>query len=139
MLVLDTDHLSELDRWSSAGISLDRRLEASGDEVATTIISAEEQLRGWLVLIRGQQDPHLSIPLSSRLHGRIEYFANGLVLPWDSEAADAMLQLRTQRIRVGTLDLRTASIVLTRGALLLSRNPTGFRKVPNLRVENWLQ
>jgi predicted nucleic acid-binding protein len=46
MLVLDTDHLVELDRGSAPGAALQRKLEEAGDEVATTIISAEEQFRG---------------------------------------------------------------------------------------------
>jgi predicted nucleic acid-binding protein len=51
MLVLDTDHLVELDRGSAIGAVLQRKLEDAGDEVATTIISAEEQLWGWLAQI----------------------------------------------------------------------------------------
>jgi len=48
MLVLDTDHLVELDRGSDSGAVLQRKLEEANDEIATTIISAEEQFRGWL-------------------------------------------------------------------------------------------
>lgn len=48
MLVLDTDHLVELDYDSIEGAALQRKLEAVGDQVATTIISAEEQsVGGW--------------------------------------------------------------------------------------------
>ena len=46
MLVLDTDHLVELDRGSARGAVLRRKLEDAGDAVATTIISAEGQFRG---------------------------------------------------------------------------------------------
>lgn len=51
MLVLDTDHLTELERSASAGYGLEYRLVRSGDQVVTTIVSAEEQLRGWLARI----------------------------------------------------------------------------------------
>ena len=61
MLVLDTDHLVELDRGSSQGVALQQKLEDAGDEVATTIISAEEQFRGWLAQIHRQRDPHEQI------------------------------------------------------------------------------
>jgi hypothetical protein len=46
MLVLDTDHLVELDRGSAQGATLQRKLDDAGDEVATTIISVEKQFRG---------------------------------------------------------------------------------------------
>lgn len=138
MLVLDTDHLSDLDRAGSAGMALARKLEASGDEVATTIVSAEEQLRGWLAQIHAEKNPHDLIELYKRLQARIEFFAAGTVLSWDDAAASVFLGLRAQKIRVGTMDLRIASIVLSRGAILLSRNLTDFGKVPGLRVEDWL-
>ena len=48
VLVLDTDHLVEFDEASAAGTRLKRRLLASGEEVAATIISVEEQFRGWV-------------------------------------------------------------------------------------------
>jgi hypothetical protein len=40
MLILDTDHLSALDRSSAAGVVLERRLDASAEDVAATIVSA---------------------------------------------------------------------------------------------------
>ena len=55
MLVLDTDHLVEFDRGSAAGMALQQKLEDAADEVATTIISAEEQFRGWLAQIDRQR------------------------------------------------------------------------------------
>jgi tRNA(fMet)-specific endonuclease VapC len=42
-----------------------------------------------------------------------------------------------QRIRVGTQDLRIASIVLANQGILLSRNARDFDRFPNLIVENW--
>jgi tRNA(fMet)-specific endonuclease VapC len=46
--------------------------------------------------------------------------------------------LHFQRVRIGTMDLRIASLALTHETLLLSRNLVDFQKVPGLRVENWL-
>lgn len=58
MLVLDTDHWSELGYHSflSAQNLLDR-LILSGELVVTTVITAEESLRGWLSEIHSQPDP----------------------------------------------------------------------------------
>ena len=138
MLVLDTDHLVELDRGSSQGAALQRKLEDAGDEVATTIISAEEQFRGWLAQLHRQRDPHEQIATYQRLQRRIAFFAAWHVLPWDTDAADILQGLRRQRVRIGTMDLKIASIVLAHDATLLSRNLRDFQQVPNLRVEDWL-
>jgi tRNA(fMet)-specific endonuclease VapC len=138
MLVLDTDHLVELDRGSSQGAALQRKLEDAGDEVATTIISAEEQFRGWLAQIHRQRDPHEQIATYQRLQRRIAFFAAWHVLPWDTDAADILQGLRRQRVRIGTMDLKIASIVLAHDATLLSRNLRDFQQIPNLRVEDWL-
>ena len=47
-------------------------------------------------------------------------------------------RLESQHVRVGTMDLKIASICLAHDALLLSRNLVDFEKVPELRVANWL-
>ena len=138
MLVLDTDHLVELDRGSSQGAALQRKLEDAGDAVATTIISPEEQFRGWLAQLHRQRDPHEQIATYQRLQRRMAFFAAWHVLPWDTDAADILQELRRQRVRIGTMDLKIASIVLAQDATLLSRNLRDFQQVPNLRVEDWL-
>ena len=138
MLVLDTDHLVELDRGSAKGAALREKLEKASDEVATTIISAEEQFRGWLAQIHRQRDPHQQIHAYRRPQRRIEFFAARNVLPWDKDAADVLQTFRKQHIRIGTMDLKIASIVSAHDAALLSRNLVDFRRVPGLRVEDWL-
>jgi tRNA(fMet)-specific endonuclease VapC len=138
MLVFDTDHLVEFDVASAVGEALRRKLEDTQDEVATTIISAEEQFRGWLAQIRRQHDPHQQIDVYKRLQRRIDFFAAWNVLPWDRASADILQGLRKQRIRIGTMDLKIASIALAHNATLLSRNLRDFERVPNLRVEDWL-
>ncbi len=138
MLVLDTDHIVELDRGSAEGIALQKKLENANDQIATTIISAEEQFRGWLAQIHRQRDPHRQIDSYQRLLRRIDFFAAWIVLPWDVASADIYQDLRRQRVRIGTMDLKIASIALARDATLLSRNLRDFQKVPGLRIEDWL-
>jgi tRNA(fMet)-specific endonuclease VapC len=59
------------------------------------------------------------------------------VLPFDRAAGDMFLNMKKQRVRVATMDLRIASIALSRGMTLLSRNLTDFSKVPALKIEDW--
>jgi tRNA(fMet)-specific endonuclease VapC len=59
------------------------------------------------------------------------------VHPFDDSAAAQFEQLRQNRVRIGTLDLRIASIALARNEMLLTRNTRDFCKVPGLRFEDW--
>jgi hypothetical protein len=46
--------------------------------------------------------------------------------------------LRRGRIRIGTQDVKIASMALSRDATLLWANLRDFQRVPGLRVEDWL-
>ena len=49
MHLLDTDHMSLLDRGGAEGARIRARLRGiPPDDVATSIVSYEEQMRGWL-------------------------------------------------------------------------------------------
>jgi tRNA(fMet)-specific endonuclease VapC len=52
-------------------------------------------------------------------------------------AAEEFQRLQKTRIRIGTMDLKIAAIALTSNATLLTRNLIDFRKVPDLKVEDW--
>jgi tRNA(fMet)-specific endonuclease VapC len=138
LLVLDTDHFSELERDSAAGQRLFNRLETSRAAKALTIINVEERLRGWLAELGRHHDPHRQITAYAKLQRQIETFANWVILPWDSGSAELFVQLRRQGIRIGSLDLKIACIVLVQDATLLTRNAAHFAQVPGLQFENWL-
>jgi tRNA(fMet)-specific endonuclease VapC len=52
-------------------------------------------------------------------------------------AADKFEDLRKNRIRIGTMDLRIAPIALVNDYTVLTRNLVEFEKVPGLKVEDW--
>jgi len=141
MIILDTDHLSALQyRAAPSAFALQARLESlSPDEIATTAISVEEQMRGWLGLIRRYPDVHHQVPSYERLIRLFDFFAQWQILPFDQAAADQFTRLRRQGIRIGTMDLKIAAIVAVRGGTLLSGNSRDFDQVPGVHVENWLQ
>jgi tRNA(fMet)-specific endonuclease VapC len=98
----------------------------------------EEQLRGWLAELGRHHDPHRQITAYVKLQRQIESFSNWIILPWDAESSERFLQFRRQGVRIGSLDLKIACIVLTQDVTLLTRNVTDFAHVPGLRFENWL-
>ncbi|MBW4601459.1 MAG: type II toxin-antitoxin system VapC family toxin [Calothrix sp. FI2-JRJ7] len=60
-----------------------------------------------------------------------------LWLVFKRSKSDAIYQsLKAQRIRIGTQDLRIASIVLANNAILLTRNLQDFNKVPELIIQH---
>ena len=138
MLVLDTDHVSALGSPSEAGLELLERISASGQDAATTIITVEEQLRGWLAEIHRLTDPHRQIIAYGRLQRRIDFFAAWTVLPWDADAADLFVRSRQGGLSIGSMDLKIACIALAHDATVLTRNAKDFAQVPGLRIENWL-
>jgi tRNA(fMet)-specific endonuclease VapC len=140
MIILDTDHLSELQRDDSKRrVKLVQRLDRRGERtVATTIISVEEALRGRLATIHSRPAGSQQVIPYMELLDLLTFCAEWLILPFDPTSADRFQQLRTARVRIGTMDLKIASIALVHGATLLSANLRDFRQVPGLAVEDWL-
>ncbi|HEV7406586.1 MAG TPA: type II toxin-antitoxin system VapC family toxin [Chthoniobacteraceae bacterium] len=138
MLVLDTDHFSALERNSEIGRQLTARLRASDSEKALSIPTVQESLRGWLAEINRHQDLDRQIVPYAKLQQVVEALGNWLILSWDAECAALFRRFRSDGVRIGTLDLKIACIVLAHDATLLTRNERDFSLVPDLRFENWL-
>ena len=138
VLVLDTDHLSILGDDTPASLALLQRLEASGEDVVTTIVSVEENLRGWLSEIHRASDPRRQIRAYDRLKRRVEWFGGWVILPLDTESAERFAGFRRDGIRIGSMDLKIACIALAHDATVLTRNTSDFAQVPGLKFANWL-
>jgi tRNA(fMet)-specific endonuclease VapC len=140
MILLDTDHISVLffHDHSQNGL-LTQRLESAIDpDIGVTVISLEEQMRGWLAEIARRRKTEDFIPLYSKLTGLIDFYGHWQVAAFDRVAAETFDRLKKQKVRVGAQDLRIASIALANDALLLSANLVDFQRVPGLKVEDWL-
>ncbi len=140
MILLDTDHLSVFtdERDPRHGL-LNRRMQAAAEQVACTIVSAEEVLRGWLAIIHRLRDVHRQIPAYARLGQLFDVLGDWEIVPFDERAAAQFSSLRRQHIRIGAMDLKIASITLVNDALLVTANLRDYSRVPELRCENWLQ
>jgi tRNA(fMet)-specific endonuclease VapC len=141
MILLDTDHLSILINAKAAKHhELDERLRSSDDQIiAAPIVGVEEQCRGWLAQINSLPKVHDQVHAYERLRDLFHYYGDWNIVLFDANAADRFNLLRKQKVRIGTQDLKIAAIALVNDALLLSANLRDFKKVPGLRVENWLE
>jgi tRNA(fMet)-specific endonuclease VapC len=99
----------------------------------------EEVLRGLISHVGRQRDETRRIEWYRRLHIAIQSRSKRRTPLWNDAAVNEFQVLNSQRIRIGTMDLRIASIVIANGATLLTRNLKDFARVPGLRVENWLE
>jgi tRNA(fMet)-specific endonuclease VapC len=139
MLILDTDHLTEFQKGTSPeSLRLKSRLGQTNEPFGTTIISVEEVMRGWMAAIRRSSDPSRQVNSYRQLKLLFRFFATWNVLDWTTGAAAKFQELRSAKIRTGTMDLKIASIAICNNAILLSRNLKDYENVPGLNVKDWL-
>lgn len=135
LYVLDTDHVSFAQRNHPA--VLQHLALTAPTDIAVTIITVEEQLRGWLKVIRrAPHGPRLTAGYSA-LRAAVSYYRKAQLLDFDSEASDLYESLLAQKIRIGTHDLRIAATVLSVGGILVTRNQRDFSRVPGLHCDDW--
>jgi tRNA(fMet)-specific endonuclease VapC len=135
LYLLDTDHASLLQRGNPHVAA--RIATLSYHEVAVTTVTAEEHLRGRLRVIRRASTNDELVRGYSGLDTTIGFFKNIRLVGFDHDAARQFAELRRQRIRIGTLDLRIAAVALSVGGVLVTRNRQDFAQVPGLSIENW--
>lgn len=142
MILLDTDQVTILKYPAGDhGSRLIQRLDALPEDevVGVSIISIEEQMRGWLAAIAKERAVKRQVTAYRELANLFEFFAEFTIVPFDEPAADQFDQLRSAKLRLGTMDLKIAATALVNQALLVSGNLRDFKRVPGLRVENWLE
>ncbi|MEA5595086.1 type II toxin-antitoxin system VapC family toxin [Rivularia sp. UHCC 0363] len=133
--ILDTDTLSLFQR---AHPLISQRVNAiPKEQLAVTIITFEEQMYGRLNRIRRANSQELSVLAYMQLHETLEDFKTINVLDFTQEAANCYSQLLRQKIRIGTQDLRIASIVISHNGILVTRNQQDFSRIPDLQFEDW--
>ena len=94
-------------------------------------------MRGRLNVIRQATSSEQRILAYSRLLSTIRFLQNFSIINFDAMADNYYLELQAQKIRVGTQDLRIASIALSCSAVVVTHNHKDFGKVPNLMLEDW--
>jgi len=135
MFILDTDHISLFQR-SDPHVSA-RVLETPPQELATTVITVEEQLRGRLDLIRRARSDEAVVRAYRNLLATSLYFRRITVIGFDEQAQSIFRRFRGQGIRIGTHDLRIAATALSNGATLVTRNVRDFARIPSLSIADW--
>jgi tRNA(fMet)-specific endonuclease VapC len=84
-VVLDSDHLTLLQRQSPESVHVLARLDQlAPDDIATTIVSFQEQFQGWLAYLNKAKKPEQIVRARSK--NRQHRFGDGLFVaepqPW---------------------------------------------------------
>jgi tRNA(fMet)-specific endonuclease VapC len=122
--LLDTDHITFLQK---------RR----GPEYAALIARMAQHVPADFALLNRARTTARLIRGYVFLLEILQSYATSPVLPFDAAAAYVFDGLQTQKIRVATMDLRTAAIALSQKLTLLTRNTRDFSRVPSLLTEDW--
>ena len=136
--ILDTNHISAVDRSKAVAEDFQKRIKLRGGSLFVTVISVEEVMRGWLALLSSRKKKSDELPVYERLKRSTEMFASWDILPWDAESLELYESLRKQRLKMSSADMKIASIALAHEAVLLTQNRQDFERVPNLQIEDWL-
>lgn len=108
-----------------------------GDTIATTIITYEEQTRGWMAFAARSRDISHRINACRRLQSHLNNYRKWNVLEFGAFAADNFRRLASLRLGLGRHDLEIAAITLSRSGTLITRNLQHFTQVPGLKVLDW--
>ena len=137
--LLDTDHISVLQR----GVGPDYAALASRiashprTDLTLSVVSFHEQVLGCHTYVSRARTTADIVRGYGMLGRLLSDYSAVAVLPFDAAAATAFDGLVAQRVRIGTMDLRIASIALANGLVLVTRNVTDFRRAPGLTTEDW--
>lgn len=133
--ILDTDHVSLLQRQHPV---LTQKIAAVRISlISTTIITAEEQLRGRLDVIRRADFVIARVAAYRRFNETLDFLKQfELLLDFTADAEVYYGDLKQQKIRIGSQDLRIAAIALSVSGIVVTRNRQDFERVPKLQIED---
>jgi tRNA(fMet)-specific endonuclease VapC len=133
--LLDTDILSLSERGEP---SIRRRILSLGaNEFAASAVSAEEMMRGRLAVLARRTEGERRVHAYRKLVATIRFLHDMQLLDFDMACERKFNELRRQKIRIGTRDLRIAATALVHDLTLVTRNHKDFSRVPALRIEDW--
>ncbi len=106
-------------------------------DIASTVISLEEQLSGWYALTKVAKTPAQLEHAYRKLAEVVEFFQDMPLLPFTVTAITRYQGLVKLNLNVRKNDLRIAAIALEHTAKVVTANVRDFSRVPGLSVEDW--
>jgi tRNA(fMet)-specific endonuclease VapC len=135
LYVLDTDQLRLFSRGHESVHA--RLVGLPPEQVAITVVTAEEQLGGWYTQLRQAKNAEKLTRAYKGLFDVLQDLKRIQVLPFTAPAVERYLELRRSLPRLGRMDLAIAAIVLEVQGVLVTRSRNDFEQVPGLPIEDW--
>jgi tRNA(fMet)-specific endonuclease VapC len=138
MYLLDTDILTHLQTGHPKVV--DRFQKLAEDQVASTVITAIEILRGRFDFVLKAATGADLLRAQYWLDKTDEFLAQFIVVPINQATCEYFDQLRAVPAyrKIGRADLLIASTALASHATLVTRNTKHFRQISSLKIENWI-
>ena len=102
-----------------------------------SIISYEEQMRGWLSYAAKAQATEKQVEAYKQLKRQLTNYCAIPILEFEEQAVQEFQRLKKLYPRLGIMDLRIASVALVNHAALLTRNSSDFGQIAGLLIEDW--
>jgi len=137
--LLDTDHLSIIQRGTGQDyVNLSTRMaQYPLSDFTTSIVTFHEQFVGRHTYINRAKSREDIIRGYKTMEQLLRDFSLIPVISYDQIAFDVFESLQFRGVRLATMDLRIASIALSKNLTLLTRNVRDFSKVAELKIEDW--
>lgn len=140
MFLFDTNHISVWQRGE--GLEYEKlcsRLERyTGDQFYVSIVSFHELLNGWNAYMTKRRGSESLVRAYAKFEAILRDFSAMQLLPFDRKAAETLDHLISRNLRVGSMDLRIASIAISNRMILLTQNTVDFERIPGLQIADWL-
>jgi tRNA(fMet)-specific endonuclease VapC len=133
--IFDTDHISLLERGHP---EIQKRLTSvPSNSLAVSVITVEEMLRGRLAVLAKRSEGEKRVHAYKKLMETVLFFSTITTIPFDISCERKFQELRKQKIRIGSQDLRIASTAIVNNLIVVTRNQRDFQHVPGLKLEDW--
>jgi tRNA(fMet)-specific endonuclease VapC len=137
LYLFDTDHLT-LYQYTNPNLGERlRNLDYRVHQLVTTAINYQEQISGRFEQVRRAKKSAEIVSAYQLLQETIKFFEAWDIVPYVDQAENHFKAARKMGIRIGTMDLRIASIALSLDATVVTRNRKDFQQVPQLKFEDW--
>jgi tRNA(fMet)-specific endonuclease VapC len=134
--IIDTDTISLMMREDADAKNY--VLSLPHQETGIAIVTYEEQVAGRLVQLRRANTSEELVKAYAWLLKTAELLAPLKLIPFTEAAMARCDGLKSQKLNIGSNDLKIAAIAMENDAAVVTRNIRDFARVPGLRVETWV-